>query len=112
MSSPTTGPGIAWLAHHSGRPADELLADPSALVAALVAAGRDAGDLVTRLGSEDPKVRTAAQAEARAVRSWFADHEDPAAPTPGERFGARVAEILRDAAVRTSGSQRAAGSRG
>jgi len=34
------------------------------------------------------------------VRAWFAAHDDPAAPTPGERFGSRVAEILRDAATR------------
>lgn len=100
MSTSTHGPGITWLAHRSGTPADELLGDHRALVAALTASGRDAADLLVRLGSEDPKVRAAAEAEARAVRSWFADHEDPAAPTPGERFGSRVADILRDAAQR------------
>jgi hypothetical protein len=106
MSTSTPGPGISWLAHHSGKSEDELLADRPALLAALAAAGRGAGDLVTRLASEDPQVRAAAEAEARAVRSWFADHQDPAAPTPGERFGSRVAEILRDAAQRLRESDR------
>lgn len=100
MSTSTPGPGITWLAHHCGKPEDELLADRSALLRALAAAGRDAGDLVSRLASDDPEVRAAAEVEARAVRSWFAAHDDPAAPTPGERFGSRVAEILRDAAQR------------
>jgi hypothetical protein len=61
MSTSTPGPGITWLAHHSDTPADELLGDHRALVAALTASGRDSA---------------------------------------GERFGSRVADILRDAAQR------------
>lgn len=94
------GPGLEWLAQRSGRPVEELLEDHAVLVGALTASGRDAADLVARLVSEDPQVRAAAEVEARAVRAWFAAHDDPSVPTPGERFGSRVAEILRDAAAR------------
>ena len=100
MSTSDPGPGVQWLAQRSGRRVEELLEDHVALVAALTASGRDAADLVARLVSEDPQVRAAAEVVARAVRAWFAAHDDPAAPTPGERFGSRVAEILRDAATR------------
>jgi hypothetical protein len=100
MSTSTPGPGIRWLAERSGRPPDDLLGDRPAVLRALAEAGRDGADLVARLASEDPQVRARAQAEARAVRSWFAAHDDPTGPTPGERFGSRVAEILRDAAQR------------
>jgi len=100
MAPDTHGPGVQWLAERSGRSVEDLLADRPALLRVLVAAGRDAGDLVIRASSEDAQVRAAAEAEARGVRAWFAAREDPAAPTAGERFGSRVAEILRDAAQR------------
>ena len=99
MSTSDPGPGVQWLAQRSGRRVEELLEDHVALVDA-EGTVLTVADLVARLVSEDPQVRAAAEVEARAVRAWFAAHDDPAAPTPGERFGSRVAEILRDAATR------------
>lgn len=99
MTDGAHGPAVAWLAERSGRPAAQLLADRPALMRALAAAGRDAAGLVGRLASEDPEVRAAAEVEARAVRVRVAAPAGQAV-TPGERFGSRVAEILRDAAQR------------
>lgn len=58
---------------------------------------RDTLILVARLGSEDPDVRRAAEAELAALRQEIED-----GPSPGEVFGKRVAQILRDTAERLS----------
>ena len=90
MSTSDPGPGVQWLAQRSGRRVEELLEDHVALVAALTASGRDAAELVARLVSEDPQVRAAAEVEARAVRAWFAAHDDPARghlEEPGQKVG-------------------------
>jgi hypothetical protein len=89
------GPGTRWVAERTGRTPEELTASPAAAVAAVGDAVRQATALAARLGSDDPDVRAAAQAEADELRQQV-DSE----PTPGERFGSRVAQVLRDAAER------------
>jgi len=89
------GPGTRWVAHQTGRTPEELTASPTAAVAAVGDAVRQAAALAARLGSDDPEVRAAAQAEADVLRRQVETE-----PTPGERFGSRVAQVLRDAAER------------
>ena len=89
------GPGTRWVAQRTGRTPEELTASPAAAVAAVGDAVRQVAALAARLESEDPEVRAAAQAEADELRQQV-DSE----PTPGERFGSRVAQVLRDAAER------------
>jgi hypothetical protein len=91
MTPTDHGPGVTWLAERAGVAPDELLHDGNALMAALESAAKDGLDLAKRLMSEDPTIRTRAEAEARAVRQRFAAS---GAPTPEERFRARVAEAL------------------
>jgi hypothetical protein len=92
---PDASPGTAWLARRTGRRPEELTGSPSAAVAALADALREVTALSARLESRDPAVQAAAQAEADELRAQIA-----AAPAPGETFGKRVAQILRDAAAR------------
>jgi len=89
------GPGTRWVARQSGRTPEELTASPAAAVAAVGNAVRQVAALAARLESEDPEVRAAAQAEGDALRRQVQTE-----PTPGERFGSRVAQVLRDAAER------------
>jgi len=89
------GPGTRWVAERTGRTPGELTASPAAAVAAVGDAVRQVAALAARLESEDPEVRAAAQTEADALRQQV-----EAEPTPGERFGSRVAQVLRDAAER------------
>jgi streptomycin 6-kinase len=103
MNGSQNGPGVQWLAQRTGRSAEELLANHGALLDALAAAGRDATSLVLRLGSNDPATRTEAEVEARTLRAWFAVHQDPTAPTPGERFGQRLTQVLLEAAAQIRG---------
>lgn len=86
------GPGTRWLAGRTGRNAEYLTASPAAAVSAVGDAIREVGGLAARLASEDPEVRAAAQAEANALREQI--HSEP---TAGERFGTRLAQVLRDA---------------
>ena len=89
------GPGTRWVARQTGRSPEELTASPAAAVAAVGDAVRQVAALAARLESDDPEVRAAAQAEADALRRQVETE-----PTPGERFGSRVAQVLRDAAER------------
>jgi hypothetical protein len=89
------GPGTRWVAERTGRTPDALTASPAAAVAAVGDAVRQVAALAVRLESDDPRVRAAAQAEADALRRQVETE-----PTPGERFGARVAQVLREAAER------------
>lgn len=89
------GPGTRWVARRTGRTPEDLTASPAAAVAAVGDAVRQVAALAARLESEDPEVRAAAQAEADALRRQVETE-----PTPGERFGSRVAQVLRDAAER------------
>jgi hypothetical protein len=97
MTSPVHGPGIDWLAQRAGTTPERLLRDPASLIDALAGAARDAVDLASRLGSDDPVTRRRAEVEARAARARFAP---TGGPTPGERFAATVARGLQEAAVR------------
>lgn len=56
--------------------------------------------LVARAGADDPDVRRTAEAELAQLRQEIED-----GPSPGEVFGKRVAQILRDAADRLSSSE-------
>ena len=102
MTTTQHGPGVTWLADRAGTTPEALLHNGTALATALEGAGRDAVDLARRLMSDDPAVRTRAEAEARALRTHFATAPDGTTasgePTPGERFRARVAEALSKAA--------------
>lgn len=89
------GPGTRWLAGRTGRSPEELTASPSKAVSAVGDAIREVAGLAARLASEDPEVRAAAQAEADALRERIESE-----PTPGERFGSRLAQVLRDTAER------------
>jgi hypothetical protein len=89
------GPGTRWVARQSGRTPEDLTASPAAAVAAVGEAVHQVAELATRLGSDDPEVRAAAQEEADELRRQLETE-----PTPGQRFGSRVAQVLRDAAER------------
>jgi hypothetical protein len=56
--------------------------------------------LVAQVGSDDPAVRRTAEEELAALRQEIDD-----GPSPGEVFGKRVAQILRDTADRLSGGE-------
>ena len=56
---------------------------------------RDVLVLVARLGSDDPAVRRTAEAELAELLRQIDE-----GPSPGEVFGQRVAQILRDTADR------------
>lgn len=62
---------------------------------------RDVLRIVAQVGSDDPAVRRTAEAELADLR-----REIEAGPSPGERFGRRVAQILRDEAARLSAEPR------
>ncbi|MFC7597922.1 hypothetical protein ACFQU3_21585 [Terrabacter sp. GCM10028922] len=89
------GPGTRWLAGRTRRRPEELTQSASAAVSALGDAIREVAGLAARLESRDPQVRAAAQAEADALRERIASE-----PSPGERLGTRLAQVLRDAAQR------------
>lgn len=58
---------------------------------------RDVLRLVARLGADDPAVRRSAEAELADLRERLRD-----GPSPGEVFGRRVAQLLREQAERLS----------
>ncbi|MEX5301243.1 hypothetical protein [Kocuria sabuli] len=89
------GPGLMWLAAQTGRSPEDLTASPGAAVSALGEALREISALAARLESPDPEVRAAAQAEADELRAQM-----EAAPSPGETFGKRVADALRETTER------------
>ena len=89
------GPGTRWVARQSGSTPEELTSSPVAAVAAVGEGVRQVAALAARLESSDPEVRAAAQAEGDELRRQVETE-----PTPGERFGSRVAQVLRDAAER------------
>lgn len=91
----TYGPGTRWVAQQTDRTPEELTASPAAAVAAVAEAVRQVAALAARLDSDDPEVRAKAQAEANNLRE-----EIETEPTPGERFGGRLAQVLREAAER------------
>lgn len=88
-------PGLAWLASRTGREVEDLLAAPGSTA---VAALRELAALAARVESADAGERDAAAAELAALHEEIA-----AAPPPSEAFGARLAEVLREAARRLSG---------
>ena len=92
---PDPSPGIAWLAKRTGRRPQELVDSSRAAASVRGDLVREAAGLAARLASSDPATREAAQAESEELRGQIA-----AGPSPGETFGERVAEILRDAAER------------
>jgi hypothetical protein len=89
------GPGTRWLAARTGRRPEEVTRWPSAAASALGDAIREVAGLATRLESQDPEVRAAAQAEADALRERIESE-----PSPAERLGTRLAQVLRAAAER------------
>lgn len=89
------GPGVAWLARRTGRRAAEFTGSPGAAATALAQAARQIAHLAARLESADPAVRASAQTELHGLRRDFA-----AAPSAGDAFRLRVADILRDIARR------------
>jgi hypothetical protein len=89
------GPGTRWLAGRTGRAPEELTESASAAVSALGEAIREVAGLAARLESKDPEVRAAAEAEALGLRERIESE-----PSPGERVGKRLAQVLRDAAER------------
>ena len=89
------GPGFAWLARRVGKRPDELTSSPAAAASALGNAAREIASLAARLESRDPAIRAAARAEADELRQQI-----DAAPSPGETFGKRLAQILGDTADR------------
>ncbi len=97
MTSMEHGPGVTWLAQRAGTTPERLLRNPAGLIDALAGAARDAVELASRLGSDDPVTRHRAEVEARAARARFAPTDGP---TPGERFAATVARGLQEAAAR------------
>lgn len=66
---------------------------------------RDVLVLVARLDSADPRIRRTAEDELEELRRGIEN-----GPTPGEVFGRRVAQILRDEADRLRVSPRSPGS--
>lgn len=62
-----------------------------------VARLRDALLLFARVGSDNPAIRRTAEAKLADLR-----RESEAGPSPGEGFGRRCAQILRDEAARLS----------
>ncbi len=80
--SENCGPATRWLAERAGVPPDELVANPGLLARALAEA------------AGDPE----ASAELRSLLSEQ--------PTPGQRFGATLAQALRDQAERLSPTSR------
>ena len=89
------GPGLAWLARRTGKRPEDLTGSPAAAASALGDAAREIASLAARLESRDPATRVAARAEAAELRRQI-----DAAPSPGETFGRRLAEILRATAER------------
>jgi hypothetical protein len=84
------GPGVAWLAARTGKDPRELTASPTAALAALAQAVREAADLAARTVSDDADTRKQAQAEAAELRRQLAD-----APAPADTFLTQVAASLR-----------------
>jgi hypothetical protein len=89
------GPGTRWLAGRTGRAPEDLTESASAAASALGQAIREVAGLAVRLESQDPEVRAAAEAEVVALRERI-----ECEPSPGERLGRRLAQVLRDAAER------------
>lgn len=88
-------PGITWLAERAGIPPEELLRDPVRLFQQLAAATRETIELTAGTVSPDPYVRQEACERAEQLRSRLT-----AGPSTGQRFGAAVAQAMRDQAER------------
>jgi hypothetical protein len=93
--NPEPSPGLAWLARRTGKRPEDLTSSPAAAASALGEAAREIALLAARLESRDPAARAAARAEADELH-----RQVDAAPSQGETFGKRLAQVLRDAAKR------------
>jgi hypothetical protein len=86
---------MRWLAERTRRTPEELTASPAGALRALADAAGETAELARRAASDDPEVSAAAMAEADSLRAQFTQE-----PPASERFGRRVAQILREAAER------------